>query len=73
MQITLTSAELALFSESVQGNESVEQAFHRILSPMIAKHSEARLSRLADLYRGLSQEDQLEALAVLKQWQSSKT
>ena len=52
--------------------ETVEDTLHRILGPMVQKHGETRLQRLADSYRKLSPELQLEAIIVLKQWQASK-
>jgi hypothetical protein len=72
MDITLTSSEEAMFTDLAIDQESVEETCHRILAPMVAKHAEVRLSRLADMYRSLSPNDQLEAIAVLKQWQASK-
>jgi hypothetical protein len=73
MEITLTKAELAVLSESAQGEETVEETFHRLMLPKIAEFSEARLIRLNEQYRALTPELQLEALEVLRRWQQTKT
>lgn len=72
MTITLTPSEEAMFTDLKVGQETVEIVVHRILRPMVEKHAEARLSKLADEYRKLSPELQLEALEVLRTWQASK-
>ena len=50
-----------------------DAALHAVLEPLTAKMSEARLQRLATLYRTLSAEDQLEATTLLGAWRESKT
>jgi hypothetical protein len=72
MTITLTASEEAMFNDLKEDQESTEDSFHRIIAPMVAKHAEVRLQRLADTYRALSPDDQLEAIEVLKEWQASK-
>lgn len=72
MTVTLTAAEKAMLADLAQENEQLENVLHRILAPMLAKHGEARLQRLADEYRLLTPDLQIEAIAVLKEWQASK-
>jgi hypothetical protein len=72
MDITLTTAELSMFTAAVEGEETVEQAFHRLLTPMLKKYAETRLQGLADAYRQLSPDLQDEAIQVLTAWQLSK-
>lgn len=72
MDITLTAVELSMLNDLKAGNETIEDAFHHLFAPMLARHAEARLQRLADLYRALTPDLQLEALGVLKTWQDSK-
>jgi hypothetical protein len=72
MTIELTLPEEAMFNDLRIDKETVEVVFHRVLRPMVEKHAESRLQRLADEYRALTPDLQLEALAVLKTWKESK-
>jgi hypothetical protein len=72
MTIELTLPEEAMFNDLRIDKETVETVFHRVLRPMVEKHAESRLQRLADEYRALTPDLQLEALAVLKTWKESK-
>jgi hypothetical protein len=72
MTITLTSIEIATLTGLIQDAETVEDVLHKLLLPHVQKHAESRLQTLADSYRALSPEDQIEVLGVLKAWQDSK-
>ncbi len=61
-----------MLSDMRVGNEPVEDVFHRLMVPMVNKHGEVRLQRLADEYRLLTADLQTEALAMLKQWKANK-
>jgi len=54
------------------GLETPEDTFHRIIAPMVMKTAESRLQILAEEYRKLTPDLQLEALQVLKDWKASK-
>lgn len=70
--LTLTSAEEAMYKAQKLADETVEQTFHRLNVPALEKFSETRLQTLANTYRALSADDQLEALALLGQWYAQK-
>lgn len=72
MIITLTAPELAMLSDMIQGDQTIEDVIHSLLAPLVLKHSETRLQVLAELYRQLTPEDRVEAIELLKQWQISK-
>lgn len=72
MIVQLTDTETSMLTDFRSGAETVEDALHRLLLPFVAKYADARLQRLADEYRKLTPELQIEALRVLQVWKSSK-
>lgn len=72
MDITLTPAEEALFTDSVVDKETVADAFHRLIQPLLAAHGEAQLQVLANTYRALPPEGKFEAIQLIKSWQAEK-
>ena len=61
-----------MLSTQIQVGETVEAVLHRILKPIVEKHGESRLQKLADMYRNLTPTDQIEAIKLLRDWQLSK-
>ena len=72
MTITLTVSEEIMFKDLVVGAETIEDAFHRIMADMLRADSEQRLQRMADAYRAMSPEMQMEGLEVMRVWRDSK-
>lgn len=72
MDITLTNAEVGMLTNFRVGTETVEDSLHRLLLPFVGKFADARLQILADEYRKLTPELQIEALQVLKTWKASR-
>lgn len=66
MIITLTKAEEELFKERATIGESIEASFHRSMLPLLRASGELRLQSLADIYRGLTPDQQVAALQVIK-------
>lgn len=73
MDITLTNAELGMVLDAKIGVETVEETFHRLMLPLVVKAGDQRLQKLAEAYRSLTPDLQLEAIQVLKDWQASRT
>lgn len=72
MDITLTDVEVNVLTELQLEDEKVEDVLHRLLHPMVEKQSEARLQTLANQYRLLTPELQIEVIKLLREWQASK-
>ena len=72
LTITLSTSEVAALESRKEEGDSLEDVLHRILLPIVRVDSGARLNLLADRYRALSPDLQVEAEALLKQWADSK-
>ena len=72
MDITLTIPEESMLADLREDAETVTDVFHRLMKPFLEKHADVRLNKLADEYRRLTPELQVEALVVLRTWQESK-
>ncbi len=73
LTITLSASEVAsLESRREEGDKDLGDVIHRLLAPTVKKDSDVRLNSLADQYRALSPDDQVEALGVLRAWYATK-
>lgn len=72
MTAELSNAEVGMLTNFRVAGETVEAALHRLLLPFVSKDADARLQILADEYRRLTPELQIEALQVLKTWKATK-
>lgn len=70
MDITLTPGELATLVSLVEGAESVEDVFHRLLKPFVCNYAESSLQKIADIYRGLSPDLQVTAMQAVLKWKA---
>lgn len=72
MDITLTDAEVFALIDLADEKETPEDTLHRLLSPHVAKTADVRLQRMANEYRNMTAEDQVEVFRVLEAWKASK-
>lgn len=72
LTLALTPVEVDALQTAVPG-VPLDVAIHMLIEPVIEKTGDARLQRLANEYRALSADDQLEAFTVLRQWREAKT
>jgi hypothetical protein len=73
LTLTLSAAEVAMLeARRKDADADLGAVVHAILAPIVAKDSEARLGTLADQYRALTPDLQVEAVEVLREWYSAK-
>lgn len=71
LTITLSPVEVDALQLAFQ-TADLPAALHSLLLTVVEKTSEARLQRLATVYRELSPADQLEATQLLGEWRVKK-
>lgn len=70
-EITVTLSAVEIDTLAALG-ETVEAGLHVVLEPLVLKASDTRLQALANAYRTLTPDLQLEATELLRAWAAKK-